>query len=42
MGAGEFIAEVAQLSGGTALVDARAIEPVSGLKSVPTNDTDEC
>src|SRR4051794_157935 len=28
MGAGELIAEVAQLSGGPALVDARALEPV--------------
>ncbi len=31
MGAGEFIAEVAQLSGGPALVDARATEPVESL-----------
>ncbi len=31
MGTGEFIAGVAQLSGGPALVDARAIEPIESL-----------
>ncbi|WP_171947791.1 cyclic nucleotide-binding domain-containing protein [Bradyrhizobium erythrophlei] len=35
MGAGEFIAEVAQLSRGPALVDARAIGPVESLAIVP-------
>jgi thioredoxin reductase (NADPH) len=35
MGAGEFIAEVAQLSGGPALVDARAIDPVESLLVLP-------
>jgi thioredoxin reductase (NADPH) len=35
MGAGELIAEVAQLSGGPALVDARAIEPVESLAIMP-------
>jgi thioredoxin reductase (NADPH) len=35
LGAGEFIAEVAQLSGGPALVDARATEPVESLLLLP-------
>lgn len=35
MGAGEFVAEVAQLSGGPALVDARAAEPVETLLLPP-------
>ncbi|NEW96677.1 FAD-dependent oxidoreductase [Rhodopseudomonas sp. BR0G17] len=36
LGAGDFIAEVAQLSGGLALVDARAIEPVESLIILPS------
>ncbi|UPJ71292.1 cyclic nucleotide-binding domain-containing thioredoxin-disulfide reductase [Bradyrhizobium sp. 187] len=35
LGAGEIIAEVAQLSGGPALVDARATEPVEALLVLP-------
>jgi thioredoxin reductase (NADPH) len=35
LGSGEFIAEVAQLSGGPALVDARATEPVESLLLLP-------
>ncbi|WP_271597638.1 FAD-dependent oxidoreductase [Bradyrhizobium sp. CCBAU 45384] len=35
MGVGEFVAEVAQLSGGPALVDARVTEPVESLLFLP-------